>query len=701
MAKVPASHVTAISRTELLLSLGLLGVLVVLIAPLPTFLLDSFLAANLSASILILLITINIRQPLEISVFPSLLLVLTLARLSLNVATTRLILLNADAGKIVSTFGGFVVGGNLVVGLVIFLILVVIQFIVITKGAARVSEVAARFTLDALPGKQMAIDAELGAGNIGEDEAREKRNQLNLETEFYGSMDGAGKFVRGDAIAGLVITAINLIGGVVIGTSNGLDLTTALSTYSTLTIGDGLITQIPGLIIATTAGILVTKATTRESLGSEIGDQITRQTGPIAVGAFILASLALIPGLPKVPFLLIALAMAWVWRVQSKKVDKTPEGESEQAEEPATDRLEQQFQDFLQIDQACVEIGVRLVALVNPSGEKGLATRIADLRAELSRKHGIWVPAVRVRDSIRMKPDSYRVIINGRTVAEGTLDMDSLLAIDPGVTTGTITGEETKDPAFGLPAYWIAKSQKGRATRHGYTVVDPSTVLVTHLGEVLKRNAPELLSREDLAKLLNELKKTAPALVDEIKPEIIRVSDIHQVLRLLLAEQVPITNLISILETVMQYAHQIKDPTQLADLARVGLGREIMERFRDEAGLAHVIVLEPRLEHQLRNSLSEGVLAMPPTALERLTAQLNTAQQTTMSQDQNAVLLVDSGLRRPLRSAIERALPELTVLGYSEIPRDQNIEFKLVVKSAEVFADDDVTTPPTAKLGAA
>ena len=675
------------AQSELYLSLGLLAVLVVLIIPLPTILLDTFLAANLSISILILLITLNIRQPLEISVFPSLLLLLTLARLSLNVATTRLILLQADAGKIVSTFGGLVVGGNIVVGLVIFLILVVIQFIVITKGASRISEVAARFTLDALPGKQMSIDAELGAGSIDEPTARQRREALNLETEFYGSMDGAGKFVRGDAIAGLVITAINLVGGVIIGMSNGLSIADAIRTYSTLTIGDGLISQIPGLIIATTAGILVTKATTSVSLGREIGNQVTRHGRPMLVGAIILASLALVPGLPKIPFLGLSALLLFIWRRQRTQAETEQQNAEEEVTESAgpTDQFEKHVHEFLQSDQACIEIGVSLVSLVDASDDRGLVARVAELRGDLARKHGIWVPAVRVRDNIRIEPNSYRIIINGRQVAEGVLHVDKMLAIDPGTSTGSLDGVEASDPAFGLPAKWIDPTLKSRGGRLGYTVVDATTVLITHAGEILKRFAPELLSREDLGKLLAELRKTAPSLVDEIKPDVIRTSEIHHILKSLLAERVPISNFVRILEAIVHHAPKTKDPSLLVEHVRAAIGSEILERFKNQNGVVPAIVAEPRLESRFREEMNEGILTLDPASLDRLTKRLNDLRQKLLAEDQELIFLVETNLRRPLRHAIERALPDVVVVGYAEVPRDIQIEFKSILKLDEVF----------------
>ncbi len=677
--------------SETLLSVGLLGVLVVLLIPLPPVLLDMLLAANLAFSILLLLITLGVTQPLEVSVFPSLLLLLTLGRLSLNVATTRLILLHADAGKMVSTFGGFVVGGNLVVGMVIFLILVVIQFIVITKGSGRVSEVAARFTLDALPGKQMAIDAELGAGTIDEHEARSRRDHLSQEAEFYGAMDGASKFVRGDAIAGVVITSINLVGGVTIGMTGGLSIGEAVRRYSTLTIGDGLVSQIPALIIATTAGILVTKATSKMSLGNEIGIQMLSNHRPLLVGAVILLVIALTPGLPKIPFLILASAMFWAWRrSQGTQAEPPPE---DVAEKPALPSPEQHFDEFLQTDRACVEIGVRLIPLVEPQRGKGLVERVGNLRTELARKHGFWSPAIRIRDNIHLSPDTYRLMINGRELARAELDVDSLMAIDPGGTRGTLEGKETTDPAFGLPAKWVASQLRSRAELNGYTVVDPATVLITHLGELLRRYAHELLSREDLRKLLDKVRESSPTVVEELKPDLIRMGDLHQVLVLLLQERVPVTNLTRILETITQNAHTVKNPIDLADCVRQQMGRDILERFLNDDGKVAAIILDPRLEAKLRECLHERTLSLPPEPLEKLIGRLNERWQKATVEGHDIVLLADDTLRRPLRQAIARAMPELLVVAYHEIPHDLLVDFQHMLKIDDIFPGETTIGP--------
>lgn len=672
-------------RSETILSLGLLGVLIVLLVPLPGVLLDMLLAANMAFTILLLLITVNVTHALEISVFPSLLLLMTLFRLSLNVATTRLILLHGDAGRIVATFGGFVVGGNLVVGLVIFLILIIIQFIVITKGAGRVSEVAARFTLDALPGKQMAIDAELNAGAIDEKVARTRREQLSMEAEFYGAMDGAGKFVRGDAIAGLVITAINLVGGVVLGMMNGLTLVESIQRYSILTVGDGLVSQIPALIIATAAGMLVTKATSKISLGREIGSQMTTNYRTLSLGAGILAVVSLTPGLPKIPFLAIAATLYFVSRRLQADLMAKKKKPAEAPAPVAAPTPHEQFDEFLQHERACVEIGVRLIPLVESREGKGLSDRISGLRRDLTRKFGIWIPAIRLRDSLYLQAETYRILISGREAARGQLRPGKMMAISSGEGLDRLDGESVQDPAFGLPAWWIDSHLQQRAEMKGYTVVDAATVMITHLGEVLRKYASELLSREDMQKLLDRVKEHAPTVVDELKPDVIRMGELHQVLVLLLQERVPLTNLTRILETVVQAAPHVKSPLDLADRVRQQLGRDILDRLRDEQGRIAVAVFDPRLEMKLRERLRDRQLLLAHDALERLVTAINQRWEKSQLSGREITLLTDGELRRPLRQAIERALPEVTVAAYTEVPSDITIDITDVIKLEDVF----------------
>ncbi|MEM7454613.1 MAG: flagellar biosynthesis protein FlhA [Planctomycetota bacterium] len=692
-------------RSETWLSITFLATLVLLIVPLPTFLLDMFLACNFASAVMLLLVTLGARRPLDVSVFPSLLLLLTLFRLSLNVATTRLILLNADAGKIVTTFGDFVVGGNLIVGVVIFLILVTIQFIVITKGATRISEVNARFTLDAMPGKQMAIDAELNTGAINEVEARERRENLTREAEFYGAMDGASKYVRGDAIAGLVIMAVNILGGVMLGMGDGQTILDALTTYSILTIGDGLVSQIPALIIATSAGILVTKSASESSLGDEIGSQVTRGYRSLYIAAFIMLIISFTPGFPKLPFILIALGLFFfVNRISRETTREQQERESENSGDDSSDEVspeEKSLQQFLQTDRIVIEIGAGLIPLVEPKNGNGIATRISRLREDVARDHGFWIPQARIRDNLKIGVDEYRFIICGREIARGQLVVDQYLAINPGGASIEIDGIETTDPAFGLPAKWIGEGNRRRAEMVGFTVVDAPTVLITHLGECLRRHAHELLSREDLQKMLDRLKEYAPTTVEEIKPDTVRATVLHQVLVHLLEEGIPITSLETIVESCIHYGPRFKDVLQLTEKVRGRLGHLICNPFRDSAGRVRVIILEPKLEHHLRQVCHESTIAISPAGLEKLVSGLQMKWDEGRLKDEPAAVLVDSSIRHAFRKTIFRSLPDITVMAYSEIPGDLVIEstgmirYDAVIDAADANAQFAASSPGT------
>ncbi len=685
------SNASFFRRSETLLSVSLLGVLVVLLVPLPSVLLDMLLSANLGITIVLLLVTLGAKKPMDLSVFPSLLLLLTLFRLSLNVATTRLILLDGSAGKIVSTFGGFVVGGNLVVGLVIFLILIIVQFIVITKGAGRVSEVAARFTLDALPGKQMAIDAELNAGSINDQTARQRRNELAQETEFYGAMDGASKFVRGDAIAGLIVTGINIVGGMILGVMNGLSVAEAGRTYSILTIGDGLISQIPALIIATSAGILVTKSTSDDSLGKEIKGQLMHQPGPLFAGAGILGLLALTPGLPKLTFIGLA-AVVFAYARTLKEEDVADVQADEQSASPDHDRDEELADSFVVADRVSVEVGARLIRLVESKGKKGLAERIPKLRRELTKQHGLWIPAIRIRDNLQLTPEGYCILINGREVARGELRPDQFLVINPGEFAQTLGGEMTTEPTFGLPAMWLQASKRQRAELSGLTVVDPISVVVTHLGEILRKYSHELLGREDLQQLLDRLRTISPTIVEELKTDVLKTATLHQVLINLLKENVPISDLNRIIECVLSHALRTKDPAELADLLRKDLGRSICDPFRDQAGRVRVIVVGAGLQAELRNALHNGDLILRQEQLERLIGAIHMQLGKADVEHYNVALLTDDSLRRPLRNCLERSLPDLAVVSFSEIPNDLLIE-QVAMLSAELVIGDRLASP--------
>ena len=677
------------ARSELMLSFALLGLLVVFLVPLPTFLLDLLLAFNLAATILLLLITLTVRQPLDFSTFPSLLLLLTLFRLALNVATTRLILLNANAGGVVEAFGKFVVGGNLVVGLVIFLILIVIQFIVITKGAGRVSEVAARFTLDSMPGKQMAIDAEMNAGLIDETEAKRRRQTVMRESEFYGTMDGASRFVRGDAVAAIIITAINLIGGFIIGLTKGMSVGQAIRTYSILTVGDGLVTQIPALITAVASGMLVTKATSDSSLGQEIGTQFDAAAGPLRLGSFILLGLGLIPGMPTIPFVLLGAGLFFMSRRLSTRPVPPPDaGAKPDAAGTAgapKSPVEGYLDDFLQSDRISLEIGAALIPLVSAKRGPGLLDRIGGLRRDLARQSGLWVPAVRVRDNIQLDPPTYRVLIGGREVARGDVRPDLWLAIDPGGAAKIpLAGEVAKEPAFGLPARWITDADRNRAEAAGFTVVDAPNVIITHLGEVVRRHAGELLSREDLKAMVDKVRETSPAVVDELVPNVLTMGVLHRVLTLLLDERVPISNLPRIMEALATHAPSVKDPGELAERVRVDIGRSVVDRFRDASGRIRAIVLDPRLEVELRRAVQGHQLVLDPSRLEQLTLRLSDELRKASARGYEVALLCDASLRRAVRHSLARALTELVVVSYQEIPTDLLMEPVAVIRPEEL-----------------
>ena len=691
---VPRSSIQ-FSPSETLLPIGLLGVLVIMLIPLPAFVLDLLLAGNLSLTILLLLVTMGTKRALDLSVFPSLLLLLTLYRLSLNVATTRLILLSANAGKLVQSFGDYVVGGDLIVGMVVFLILVVIQFVVITKGAGRISEVSARFTLDALPGKQMSIDAELNSGAIDEKEAKIRRQKLAQETEFYGAMDGASKFVRGDAIAGMIITGINLLGGVLLGMTHGMTLLESLRRYSILTVGDGLISQIPALIIAVTAGILVTKTTSEDTLSEEIESQLFRNDKPVWVASGILGLLALMPGMPTFPFLLlgIALVLFLVWRPKRlKKQDRVSQEDVPVAAETSLTDMD----DFLMRDRATIELGAQLISLLKLGNNnekksairgKPLAERITTLRKDFAKERGIWIPPIRVRSQLQIGAREYRILISGRIVAAGELQPEKLLAIVPEKSTVELPGEEAVEPAFQLPAKWIEPYLEPQAKTYRHTVVDAGSVLMTHLGEILKDHAHELLTRETLKEMLDQVRQFAPTIVDELKSESIRMSLLHQVLQQLAEDAVPLSDLAFVLESVANHAAQAKTPEDLTDAVRINLGHLICSRYVTPENELRVFAFEPKLESRLRESLHEGQLAMSPQPLESLMETVREAIREGTRFDRQVALLVDRSLRRPLRKLLRRTAPRLGLIAYQEVPAELGLEPVRIVKFSDVFSE--------------
>jgi flagellar biosynthesis protein FlhA len=682
------------NRSETIMAVALVGLVAILLIPMPGPMLDFLLALNLAMTVLLLLITLSAKQPLDFAVFPSMLLLLTLFRLTLNVSTTRAILLHGEAGAIVRAFGDYVVQRNLLVGLVVFGILVVIQFVVVTKGAGRISEVAARFVLDAMPGKQMAIDAELNAGAIDEPEARRRREHLMREAEFHGAMDGASKFVRGDAIAGLIITFINLVGGIVMGMTRGMELSGAVHTYSVLTIGESLVSQMPAFLIALASGILVTKATTQKSLGQEIGAQVMSNPQPLVVSAAVLAFIAAVPGLPKVPFVAMAIGL-WAITRFLKSQPRESSAAASAAGTPATGTTpagserasaEVIVEDFLQSDRVGIEIGARLIPLAKSDQGNVLVDRVMGLRRDLARKNGIWVPSIRIRDNIQIDPEAYRFSINGREIARGQIRVGQHLALTSGEPIFALAGEPTTEPAFGLPAKWISDNDKARAELAGYTVVDAVSVLITHLSESLRKHAAELLSREDLKQLLDKVRDTSPTLIDELIPNVLTSGTLHRVLTLLLEEHVPISNLARILEALASQPPTVKDPVELSERIRGELGRIICDRFRDAQSMISAIVLDPRLELELRKSLTDKNLILEPARFERFMTSLANAWRKANVAGKPVTLLTDAMLRRPLRQAIVRSLPDLSVIAYTEVPNDCGLQPFALIRPEDLQA---------------
>ena len=641
------------------LALLVLGLIFVLVVPLPPAMVDVMLAANLTVSLLILMATIHARRPLDFSTFPTILLFTALMRLSLNVACARLILLNGNAGNLIKAFGSVVVGGNYVVGIIVFLILIVIQFVVITKGQNRISEVAARFTLDAMPGKQMSIDADLNAGVITQEEAKARRAALTAEAEFFGAMDGAGKFIRGDAVAGLLITVINIIGGILIGmVKRDLTLDQAFSTYTILTIGDGLVAQIPALIISTASGILVTKSTNERALSAEIKEQLVSRPEALVTGAVILVAIGMFPGLPLLPFLITGGGLLLLVRrkPKAKAADAAP---AKPAETPV--------EDLLPVDRLCIEIGYRLIGLVEAGKHGGLLEHIASLRRQFALRSGFVIPPIRVKDNIALQPNEFRVLVMGHEIARGSLRIGHYLAMDPTGTAQPVDGIDTVEPTFGLPARWVPEARKEQAERQGYTLVDPPSVLVTHLTELLKKSAHELLSREDVAALVDQVKKRAPAVVEELIPQRLSLGQVQRVLCNLLKEQVSMRNLDLILEALADAALDSKDIKVLTERARARLARTIVEPYA-AGGKLKAVTIDPALERQLADAVAgspEG-LTLPPGFLARFVDRTAQEMARAARGGKEPVLLTRATLRPFLSEAISGVIPHAAVLSYQE-----------------------------------
>ena len=663
-----------VARSDVVLAFGVIGIIAVLVIPLPPALLDFALAFNITFSLVVLLTTLYITRPLDLSVFPGMLLIITLMRLSLNVASTRLILGEAYAGEVINSFGNFVVQGNYVVGFIVFIILVIIQFVVITKGAGRISEVAARFTLDAMPGKQMAIDADLNAGIITDKEARQRRENIGREADFYGAMDGASKFVRGDAIAGILITLINIVGGFVIGSAiNGMSLPEALRTYSLLSIGDGLVSQIPALLVSTASGIIVTRAASTSNMGTDLTRQFSRQPRAIMVGAVSLMLFGIVPGMPTLTFVVLGLALGGVGFLAKESQRKHAVAEQEAKTKAKTEQPvpEPRTEDLLKVDTIGLEIGYGLIPLVDAKQGGDLLDRIASIRKQLASELGIIVPSVRIRDNVRLKPSEYQIKIKGIRVAGAELMLDQVMAINPGFVDEEIEGFKTKDPAFGLDARWITPSLKEVAEARNYTVVEPSAVLATHLTEVVRSSAAEILTRQDVQHLVDTLKEDYPALVNSVVPDILHLGTLHKVLESLLAERVPVRDLATIVETASDYATATKEPDVLAEYVRMSLKRQITEMTKDDSGKVNVFTIDPALEQQMADSVQNTkqglMLVMDPQVTEKVLVAFGKEADKMQTAGLTPVCICSPNVRLALRRLIEASHPGVTVVSYNEI----------------------------------
>lgn len=659
-------------KRDVALVLGMIGILVILFTPIPPTLLDFLLVLNFTGALLVLLITFFTDSPLSFSTFPSLLLITTLFRLALNISATRLILDAGNAGRVINAIGSYVVGGNYVIGLVVFLILVVVQYVVVTSGAQRVAEVAARFTLDSMPGKQMSIDADMNMGLIDEHEAKRRRGQVEKEANFYGAMDGATKFVKGDAIAGILIILIDIVGGLVVGmVQHGLAWTDAAHRYTLLTVGDGIVTQIPSLIIAVATGIIITRAAADEQLGTEIARQVLSNARTLLIVGIALVGLLLLPGLPAWPVLLVLAGVAALMFVASRaQADVEGEQASTVTEPAAKKAADEDLYKLMAVEALEIHLGGAIAASYKSRG-LDLGERIASYRKQFALEGGFILPKVKLIQDLPLSDDSYELHVQGSRVGRGELHFDALLAINPGGKRARLEGKETRDPAYGLPALWISPEQRQFARGAGYTLVDPETVLITHLGEVVKRHAPELLTRAETERLVARVREQQASLVDELVPGVMSYTDIQKVLQHLLREQVSIRNIETILEVLVDAGKTLKTTDELVERVRERLGPVICQRVSNAQGELHVLTLAPELERSLVSAVRQregGLLIGELGQLELLLGGLAKQSEAMMSRNHTPVLLCPSLVRRHLRALIQRSLPHVTVLGINEVP---------------------------------
>lgn len=677
---------------ELILPVAIVTSVLVILVPLPSPLMDLLLAGNITIAVIVLLTTIYVKTPQEFSIFPSLLLATTLSRLVLNVASTRLILTKANteglqaAGGVIQSFGDFVTGDRIVVGIIIFVIFVAIQFLVITKGATRISEVAARFALDGMPGRQMAIDADLNAGVIDEHEAQQRRDDITNQADFYGAMDGASKFVRGDAVAGIIITVINVVGGLVIGVfESGMSITQAAQIFTKLTIGDGLVSQVPAFLISLAAGLLVTRSAQSTNMPGEFLKQVfSRPEAMVVAGVFL--GVLVFTSLPTVPLLTLGggcFGVAVFLKKQERESDAEHEA-AEAAEAEGEPKPEERIEDYLVIDPMELEIGVGLIKLADPSRGGDLLPHITGVRQSVAADIGIVLPKIRIRDNMQLGENAYRIKISNNPIAEGYVHPDLILAMDSGMTTGTLPGEETRDPAFQQKAYWIEPGLRDRAEMFGYTPVEPSAVMSTHLQEVVRRYADELLTRDAAKHLMDELKATSPAVVDELIPNVMKLAEVQQVLQTLLREQIPIRQLATILETLGDYAPRTKDPVWLAEYVRNRLARTICSRLSDDENVLHVVTLEPALEDRINAGIEHNergmFVRMSPQAVDKTCELISKSVQVLTRENHGPIVLVSPQTRPGLRQISSANLPNLHIVSYNEVTRDTRIESHGIVQ---------------------
>ncbi len=673
--------------SDILMVVAFIGILMAMILPLHPIILDFFLALNISFAIVVLITTMYTTAPLEFAIFPSLLLVLTLFRLSLNVASTRLILLHGSegqsaAGSVIKSFGSFVVGGNYVVGLVIFIILVLINFLVITKGAGRIAEVAARFTLDAMPGKQMAIDADLNAGMIDEVEAGERRRAIARESEFHGAMDGASKFVRGDAIAGIVITLINIVGGFVIGVlQQGMEMAEALANYTLLTVGDGLVSQIPALLISAAAGLLVSRSGSDMKMGEEFAKHLLSSSTPVFIGSVIIFSMGLIPGLPSIPFMTLGMVLgtiAWYFLREEGVAKEEKLADIKAEEEGDASGAPEDVDHLLNLDTIELEVGYGLIPLVDKQQDGTLLGRIRAIRRQFATEMGIIIPPIHIRDNLNLSPAQYRLMIKGVEAAGTELMVNHLLAMDPGGNAQDIDGIDTIEPAFNLPAKWIPQDREEDAKFAGYTVVDNSTVIATHLTEIVRNNAHDLLGRQDVQHLIDNLSKRSPKAVEELIPNVLSLGVVQKVLQNLLRERISVRDLLTIVETLADFAPMGKDPDLLTEYVRQRVAKAMLAPYLQEGKVLQVLTLDPNLEEILSKNIKHtehgSYLALDPKLVVEIVEAVTVQVEQQVAVNAQPVIMTSPSLRRHLRKLIEPSLPAVSVVSHAEIVDDINLQ---------------------------